>query len=100
MTVEKAKKVMDAGLDVLKFSLDAMEEKKIQEIRGKRANFQDSVEKILELIEYKKSKNLKTLWAPCTIDMAEKDIDIKMHKDFLNLEKHDLSLLKVRITDG
>lgn len=91
MTVEKAKKVMDAGLDVLKFSLDAMEEKKIQEIRGKRANFQDSVEKILELIEYKKSKNLKTLLVPCMIDMAEKDIDIKMHKDFLEFwKKHDV----------
>ena len=39
MTVEKAKKAMDAGLGVLKFSLDAMDEKKIQKIRGKRANF-------------------------------------------------------------
>ena len=34
MTLEKAKAAMDAGLGVLKFSLDAMEEKKIQAIRG------------------------------------------------------------------
>tara|TARA_B100000965_G_scaffold405987_2_gene442302 strand:- start:1544 stop:2629 length:1086 start_codon:yes stop_codon:yes gene_type:complete len=91
MTVEKAKKVMDAGLDVLKFSLDAMEEKKIQEIRGKRANFEDSVKKILELIEYKKNNNLKTLLVPCMIDMAEKDIDLKMHEDFINFwKKYDV----------
>ena len=51
MTVEKAKKAMDAGLGVLKFSLDAMDEKKIQQVRGKRANFSDSIKKILELIE-------------------------------------------------
>ena len=45
---------MDAGLGVLKFSLDAMDEKKIQKIRGKRANFSEAVDKILELLEYKK----------------------------------------------
>ena len=53
MTVEKAKKAMDAGLGVLKFSLDAMDEKNTK-IRGKRANFSEAVDKILELLEYKK----------------------------------------------
>lgn len=83
MTVEKAKAAMDAGLGVLKFSLDAMDERKIQKIRGKRANFQDSVEKIIELIRYKNEKKLDTLLVPCMIDMAEEDIDIEMHKEFL-----------------
>ena len=55
MTVEKAR-AMDAGLTVLKFSLDALDEIKIQKIRGKRANFK-AVDKILELIKYKKKKN-------------------------------------------
>ena len=32
MTVEKAEKAMEAGLGVLKFSLDAMNEKKMQKI--------------------------------------------------------------------
>ncbi len=83
MTVEKAKKAMDAGLNVLKFSLDAMDEKKIQSIRGKRANFADAVNKILELLEYKKEKKLKTLLVPCMIDLAMEKTDKKMHKDFL-----------------
>ena len=39
MTTEKAEKAMEAGLGVLKFSLDAMDERKIQKIRGKRADF-------------------------------------------------------------
>ena len=56
MTVEKAKLALEAGLGVLKFSLDAMEEKKIKAIRGNRANFQESIEKIMELIEFKKEK--------------------------------------------
>jgi molybdenum cofactor biosynthesis enzyme MoaA len=32
MTVEKAEKAMEAGLGVLKFSLDAMDERKIKKI--------------------------------------------------------------------
>jgi radical SAM protein with 4Fe4S-binding SPASM domain len=87
MTVEKAKKAMDAGLGVLKFSLDAMDEKKIQKIRGKRANFSDAVNKILELLEYKKSKNLKTILVPCMIDLAIENTDVQMHRDFLKFWK-------------
>ena len=59
MTVEKAKRAMDAGLTVLKFSLDALDEIKIQKIRGKRANFKEAVDKILELIKYKKEKKIE-----------------------------------------
>ena len=51
MTIEKAKKAMDAGLGVLKFSLDAMTEDKIKKIIGKKANYGDSISKILELIK-------------------------------------------------
>lgn len=87
MQVDKAKEVMRAGLGVLKFSLDAMGEKEIQKIRGKRANFQDSVEKILELLEFKEKNNLKTILVPCMIDMAEKNEDFDMHNDFLNFWK-------------
>ena len=70
MTVEKAKRAMDAGLTVLKFSLDALDEIKIQKIRGKRANFKEAVDKILELIKYKKEKKLKTILVPCMIDLS------------------------------
>ena len=88
MTVEKAKKAMDAGLNVLKFSLDAMDEKKIQKIRGKRANFEDSINKINELIKYKKEKNLKTILVPCMIDLSLEEIDRDMHLDFLKFWKN------------
>ena len=83
MTVEKAEKAMEAGLGVLKFSLDAMDERKIQKIRGKKANFLDAVKKILKIIEIKKKKNLKTLLVPCMIDLAVDQHDKEMHKDFL-----------------
>lgn len=83
MTVDTAKLAMEENLGVLKFSLDAMDEKKIQKIRGKRANFEDSVKKINELLEYKEKRNLKTVLVPCMIDMAEDNKDIEMHNQFL-----------------
>jgi radical SAM protein with 4Fe4S-binding SPASM domain len=83
MTVEKGEKAMEAGLGVLKFSLDAMDERKIKEIRGKKADFADSVEKILKLLDIKKKKNFKTLLVPCMIDMAAEPNDTDMHKKFL-----------------
>jgi len=87
MTVEKAEKAMLAGLGVLKFSLDALDEKKIQKIRGKRANFSESVEKILHLVEFKKKNKLKTLLVPCMIDLAMEESDKDMHKEFLDFWK-------------
>ena len=45
---------MLAGLGVLKFSLDALSDAKIKSIRGKKANYNESIEKILHLIDFKK----------------------------------------------
>ena len=87
MTIEKAEKAMEAGLGVLKFSLDAMDERKIQKIRGKRADFEDSIEKILKLLDIKRKKNLKTLLVPCMIDLAMGKNDKKMHNKFLKFWK-------------
>jgi len=87
MTLEKAEKAMMAGLGVLKFSLDALDEKKIKKIRGKRANFEESIEKILHLLEFKKKNNLKTILVPCMIDLSMDSTDTKMHKEFLEFWK-------------
>jgi len=87
MTIEKAEKAMEAGLGVLKFSLDAMDERKIQKIRGKRADFEDSIKKILKLLDIKRKKNLKTLLVPCMIDLAMGKNDKKMHNKFLKFWK-------------
>ena len=87
MTVEKAEKAMLAGLGVLKFSLDALSDAKIKSIRGKKANYNESIEKILHLIEFKKKNNLKTILVPCMIDLALEKTDKEMHKEFLSFWK-------------
>ena len=63
-----------------------MDEKNTK-IRGKRANFSEAVDKILELLEYKKKNNLKTILVPCMNDLAMEKTDVKMHKDFLKFWK-------------
>ena len=57
MTVEKAVAAMENGLSVLKFSLDAMDDDEIKKIRGRKANYNESIRrKILEIIKIKKEK--------------------------------------------
>ena len=58
MTVDKAVKAMEAGLTVLKFSLDAMDDEKIKTIRGKKATYDEAINKIHKLLEMKKKKEV------------------------------------------
>ncbi len=87
MTVEKAVKAMEAGLTVLKFSLDAMDDDKIKSIRGKKATYNESIEKIHKLLEIKKERGFKTLLVPCMIAINNNEKSKKMHQNFINFWK-------------
>jgi|TARA_B100001971_G_C18190022_1_gene538038 radical SAM protein with 4Fe4S-binding SPASM domain len=87
MTVEKAVQAMENELTVLKFSLDAMDDEKIKLIRGKRANYNESIEKIHKLLEIKKERGFKTLLVPCMIAFDNDSKTIELHKKFLNFWK-------------
>ena len=87
MTVEKAVAAMEAGLNVLKFSLDAMDDDEIKSIRGKKANYDSSINKILELIKIKKERGFKTLFVPCMIAINNDEKSKKMHKKFVDFWK-------------
>lgn len=87
MTVEKAILAMEAGLTVLKFSLDAMDDESIKSIRGKKANYDESVEKILKLIDIKKERGFKTLFVPCMISFDKDEKNKKLQDNFLNFWK-------------
>jgi len=87
MTVEKAEAAMEAGLSVLKFSLDALDDEEIKKIRGKRADYNDSINKIHKIIEIKKQKGFKTLLVPCMIALDNKEKDHTQHKKFLDFWK-------------
>ena len=88
MTVEKAVAAMEAGLTVLKFSLDAMDDETIKSIRGKKANYYESIEKINKLIEIKEEKGFKTLFVPCMIAFDSNEESKKLQENFLNFWKN------------
>jgi|TARA_Y100000294_G_C8522497_1_gene323491 radical SAM protein with 4Fe4S-binding SPASM domain len=91
MTVEKAIKAMEAGLTVLKFSIDALDNEEIKKIRGRKANFSTAMKNILKLLEEKKKRNLKTLVVPCMIKFDDNKENKKMHENFLDFWKdHDV----------
>ncbi len=87
MTVDKAVKAMEAGLTVLKFSLDAMDDDEIKKIRGKKADYNGSIKKIHDLIKIKKQRGLKTLLVPCMIAIDNDEKSKKKHDQFLNFWK-------------
>ena len=87
MTVEKAVAAMENGLSVLKFSLDAMDDDEIKKIRGRKANYNESIKKILEIIKIKKERNFKTILVPCMISFRNSEKDKKLHKSFLEFWK-------------
>jgi len=87
MTVEKAVKAMEAGLTVLKFSLDAMDDDNIKSIRGRKANYDESIEKILKLLEIKKERGFKTMLVPCMIAIDNDEKSKNMHQKFLDFWK-------------
>ena len=87
MTVEKAEAAMEAGLSVLKFSLDALDDEEIKKIRGKKADFTNSIDKIHKIIEIKEKRGFKTLLVPCMIALDNKEKDHKQHKKFLDFWK-------------
>ena len=82
---EKAVKAMEAGLTVLKFSLDAMDDEKIKTIR-KKANYDEAINKIHKL-EIKKEKGFKTIFVPCMIALNTNEESKKMHKNFIDFWK-------------
>ena len=87
MTVEKAHQAMENGLTVLKFSLDAMDDEEIKKIRGKKANYAESIKKIFEIIKIKKKYNYKTILVPCMISFDKNEESKKLHQNFLEFWK-------------
>jgi len=85
ITVEKAERLMKAGLGVLKFSIDSLEDEGIKKIRGKHANFKEAFQTILDIIDMKEEKGYKTILAPTMIELSRDDQALGMHRDFLKL---------------
>ncbi|MBM15171.1 MAG: hypothetical protein CMH75_03650 [Nitrospina sp.] len=85
LTIERAKEVMDAGLTVFKFSIDALDDEWQKRIRGSQNNFDASYRTILDIIDLKKKQGYKTLLVPTMIALSEDATSRQMHSKFMEL---------------
>jgi len=70
LNLERVKKCFDAGMSYIKFSIESVNDKLHQKIRGNdKFNFQKSYEDILKLLEYKKEKNYNTVIVITMLDL-------------------------------
>lgn len=85
--LEKVEALMRSGLTVLKFSIDALDDEKQRQIRGRRANFHIAYEKILKVLDLKRAGGYKTTIVPTMIVMGTDESARAMHREFLDLWK-------------
>ncbi len=69
INVKKNIEMMEAGLDYLKYSIDSIDNVTHKELRGKASNYTKSYNKIMETLELKEKKGLKTEVCITMIDL-------------------------------
>lgn len=84
--LDKFHTLMDAGLGVIKFSMDGLDDESQKAVRGKNNNFTKAFESILKILDYKADNNyLKTKIAVTMISFADTAKDRDMQRRFMEL---------------
>ncbi len=78
---------MEAGLNVIKFSIESLDDVGQKRIRERPNNFQKSYDTILEILDMKEKRRHKTIIVPCMITLSEDLQSREMHDEFLDLWK-------------
>lgn len=60
INMDRTRRMLDAGLSYIKYSIESVNDDEYKRIRGNAANFSSSYRDILEVIEYKHKHNLDT----------------------------------------
>lgn len=78
--------LMEAGLDVIKFSMDTLDDKGQKAVRGEINNFQQSFDDILAIFDFKKNNSkIKTKIIITMISFSEEGNNIQLQKEFMSL---------------
>ena len=81
--VPKVTAMMKAGLGVIKFAMDAMDDETQKQIRGSKNNFTEAVHKIEELIEIKRQDpSLKTRIVLTMVELSAEEGSLKLQEEF------------------
>lgn len=87
LSVKRAESIMEAGLTVLKCSIDALDDSNAKRIRGKYNNFEKAYQTIKDVIAMKEAKGYKTLIVPTMIELNENSDNREMQQVFMDMWK-------------
>ncbi len=79
-------KMLDAGLDYIKYSIETVDDELHKQIRGECSNFTESYAKILKVLDYKHNKKLNTTIVITMLDLNRKN-QIEDYKKLLDAFK-------------
>lgn len=66
-------RMLDAGLDYIKYSIESVDDEIHREIRGEHSNFTQSYRNILKVLEYKEKQKLNTTVVITMLDLNRKN---------------------------
>lgn len=73
INLEYTYKMLDSGLDYIKYSIESVDDEVHKQVRGELSNFSLSYEKILKVLEYKKKNHSKTTIVITMLDLNRKN---------------------------
>lgn len=73
INLESTYKMLDAGVDYIKYSIESIDDTVFKQVRGELSSFSDSYQKIIKVLEYKKKNHLNTTIVITMIDLNRKN---------------------------
>ena len=83
INIGKTLEMFENGLNYIKYSIESVDDERHKEIRGNASNFTESYNKILKILDVKKTKGLKTVVIITMLDLNKE----WQKDDFLKLKK-------------
>ena len=85
INMARIEELMEAGLSVIKFSIDALDDEQAKAIRGNKNNFDAAFEKLLEVVKLRDKKRYETKIVVTLIALGASEKDRKLQRDFMEM---------------
>ncbi len=87
INIKKITELMKSGLNVIKFSIDSLDDMEARKVRGKHNNYTKAYKKIEQLLEIKANYNYQTKIVCTMLDLGTDIKSINKQKRFIELWK-------------
>jgi len=91
INLPKIKTLMENGLSVIKFSIDAMDDENAKVIRGAKNNFHEAFKKFVEVVDMRDTFGFDTKIVVTLIALGTANDDLKLQNEFMELfDRYDV----------